>query len=128
VKLGKAEFDFDDFRTQLRRVRKMGPLANVLGMLPGMPKEALAAVDKDGGRSLTRIEAIINSMTPSERAKPALLNGSRRKRIARGSGTSVQDVNQLVRQFDEMKRMMKTMTKLSKRKGSASRFPRLGIR
>ncbi len=128
VKLGKAEFDLDDFRTQLRRVRKMGPLANVLGMLPGMPKEALSAVDQDGGRSLTRIEAIINSMTPGERAKPALLNGSRRKRIARGSGTSVQDVNQLVRQFDEMKRMMKTMTKLSKRKGSASRFPRLGIR
>jgi signal recognition particle subunit SRP54 len=128
VKLGKAEFDLDDFRTQLRRVRKMGPLANVLGMLPGMPKEALAAVDQDGGRSLKRIEAIINSMTPTERAKPAILNGSRRKRIARGSGTSVQDVNQLVRQFDEMKRMMKTMTKLSKRKGSASRFSGLGIR
>jgi signal recognition particle subunit SRP54 len=89
-------------------------------MLPGMPKDALQAVEKDGGKSLKRIEAIIGSMTPAERAKPAILNGSRRKRIARGSGTTVQDVNQLIRQFDDMQRMMKTMTKMTKRKGMKS--------
>ncbi len=127
-KMNAAEFDLDDFRTQLRRVQKMGPLANVLGMLPGMPKEALSAVEKDGGKSIRRVEAILNSMTPGERSRPAVLNGSRRKRIARGSGTTVQEVNQLVRQFDEMKRMMKMMTKMKKRKGAASALSRLGIR
>jgi signal recognition particle subunit SRP54 len=116
-KLRRTEFDLEDFRTQLRKVRKMGPLKDLLGMLPGVPKEALAQVDQDGGRSLKRVEAIISSMTPAERAKPAILNGSRRRRIARGSGTSVQEVNQLIRQFDEMRRMMKRMSKLPRRKG-----------
>jgi signal recognition particle subunit SRP54 len=116
-KLEKAEFTLEDFRTQLGRIQKMGSLASIVGMLPGMPREALQAVEKDGGKSFKRVEAIINSMTPTERAKPAVLNGSRRKRIANGSGTTVQEVNQLVRQFDEMKRMMKTMTKLTKGKG-----------
>jgi signal recognition particle subunit SRP54 len=111
-KLRKNEFDLDDFRTHLRRVRKMGPLNQILGMLPGMPKEALQEVEKDGGRSLKRVEAIICSMTAAERAKPAVLNGSRRRRIARGSGTSVQEVNQLLKQFQEMRQMMKRMSKM----------------
>ena len=119
-KIEKSQFTLEDFRTQLGRIQKMGSLASIVGMLPGMPKEALQAVEKDGGKSFKRIEAIISSMTPAERAKPAILNGSRRKRIARGSGTTVQDVNQLIRQFDDMQRMMKTMTKMTKRKGMKS--------
>ena len=85
--------------------------------LPGMPKDALKEVEKDGGRSLGRVEAIISSMTPAERSKPAVLNGSRRRRIARGSGTSVQEVNQLMKQFADMRRMMRQMSKMSKKKG-----------
>lgn len=114
-KLRKNEFDLEDFRDQLRRVRKMGPLNQLLGLMPGMPKEALKQVEKDGPKQISRVEAIIGSMTPAERAKPNILNGSRRKRIARGSGTSVQQVNQLVRQFNEMRNMMKRMTRKSKR-------------
>jgi signal recognition particle subunit SRP54 len=119
LKLKRSAFDLEDFRTQLRKIRKMGPLKDLLGMLPGVPKDALARVDEDGGRSLKRVEAIISSMTPAERAKPDILNGSRRRRIARGSGTSVQEVNQLIRQFDEMRRMMKRMSKLPRRKGKS---------
>jgi signal recognition particle subunit SRP54 len=119
-KLRKDTFDLEDFRDQLRKVRKMGPLGQLLGMMPGVPKEALQAVEKDGGRSLKRVEAIIGSMTPAERTKPSILNGSRRRRIARGSGTSVQDVNQLIRQFGEMRRMMKQMSK-AKGKGRGRR-------
>lgn len=111
-KLRKNEFDLEDFRSQLRRMRKMGPLSQFLGLLPGVPKEALHEVEKDGGRSLKRVEAILDSMTPAERAKPGLLNGSRRRRIARGSGTSVQEVNRLIAQFDDMRKMMKRMTKV----------------
>jgi signal recognition particle subunit SRP54 len=125
-KLRKDDFDLEDFRDQLRKVRRMGPLGQLLGMLPGVPKEALQAAEQDGGRSLKRVEAIIGSMTPAERAKPGILNGSRRRRIARGSGTSVQEVNQLIRQFDEMRRMMKRMSKVAKGKGKGrlgGRFP-----
>lgn len=123
-KLRKNSFDLEDFRDQLRKVQKMGPLGQVLGMLPGVPKEALEAAEKDGGKSLRRIEAIINSMTPAERAKPTVLNGSRRKRIARGSGTSVQEVNQLVRQFDEMRKMMRKMGKMKgKGRKGLGKFP-----
>jgi signal recognition particle subunit SRP54 len=116
-KLRKNEFDLEDFRDQLRKVRKMGPLNQLMGLLPGVPKDALKEVEKDGGKSLGRVEAILSSMTPTERAKPGLLNGSRRRRIARGSGTSVREVNQLMKQFDEMRRMMRQMSKLSKKKG-----------
>ncbi|HMB67731.1 MAG TPA: signal recognition particle protein, partial [bacterium] len=128
-KLRKDGFDLEDFRDQLRKVRKMGPLGQLLGMLPGVPKEALQAVEQDGGKSLKRVDAIIGSMTPAERAKPGILNGSRRRRIARGSGTSVQDVNQLIRQFDDMRRMMKRMQKMGKGKGKGrpgGKFP-LGL-
>jgi len=127
-KLRKNEFDLDDFRTHLRRLRKMGPLNQILGMLPGMPKEAIKEVEKDGGRSLSRVEAIINSMTPAERAKPSVLNGSRRRRVARGSGTSAQEVNQLLKQFHEMRNMMKRMSKMKKGKGGGAMMRLPGMR
>jgi len=121
-KLRKDEFTLDDFRSQLRRVRKMGPLSQILGMLPGVPKEALREVEQDGGKSLTRVEAIISSMTPAERAKPAILNGSRRRRIARGSGTSVQEVNTLLKQFTDMRKMMKQMKRMKGKGRGRGRF------
>jgi signal recognition particle subunit SRP54 len=131
AKLRKNEFDLSDFRAHLGKLRKMGPLSQVLALLPGVPKDALTEVEKDGGRSVRRVEAIIGSMTPAERAKPSILNGSRRKRIARGSGTSVQEVNQLLKQFNEMRGMMRQMSKRSKRGGKGKRggpLARLGRR
>ncbi|GJM43823.1 MAG: signal recognition particle protein [Gemmatimonadota bacterium] len=126
-KLRKNEFTLEDFRTQLRRLKKMGPLSQIMGMLPGVPKDALQEVEKDGGKSLTRVEAIISSMTPAERTKPSILDGSRRRRIARGSGTSVQEVNQLLKQFGDMRKMMKQMGRMKKGKGKGrgrfARFP-----
>ena len=109
-KLKKDQFTLEDFLTQMRQVRKMGPLSGILGMLPGMGamKELKNAnIDE---RELDRTEAIILSMTPEERADPHIIKGSRRKRIANGSGTRVQHVNQLVKQFDQMKLMMRSMT------------------
>jgi signal recognition particle subunit SRP54 len=126
-KLRKDRFDLEDFRGQLRKIQKMGPLSQLVGLLPGVPKDALKEVEKDGGKSLTRVEAIISSMTPGERARPSVLNGSRRKRIARGSGTSVQEVNQLIRQFDDMRRMMKRMNKMSKGGRGVGGRARLGL-
>lgn len=108
-KLRKAQFTFDDFLDQLQEIKKMGPLSQVMSMVPGMnklPKDA--AVDE---KELARIEAIIRSMTKAERANPQLLNGSRRRRIALGSGTTVQDVNKLVKQFEQMQKMMKNFSK-----------------
>ena len=111
-KIRKQEFTLEDFLTQMRQVRKMGPLTNVLGMMPGMGKamKQMRQADMDE-RELDRVEAIILSMTPSERANPGLINGSRRKRIARGSGTTVQAVNQLVKQFGQMRKMMAALSK-----------------
>ncbi|MCI0452928.1 MAG: signal recognition particle protein [Candidatus Latescibacteria bacterium] len=106
-------FDLSDFLGELRRFKKMGPLEDVMKMIPGMSKALPAGATVDG-KQLSRVEAIICSMTPEERARPQLLNGSRRKRIARGSGTTVQDVNQLLRQFEQMKKMMKTMGRMQK--------------
>ncbi|MBX3102611.1 MAG: signal recognition particle protein [Bacteroidetes bacterium] len=110
-KLRKNQFDFEDFLQQLQTIKKMGNLTDLIGMIPGMGKVA-KNVDVDD-KDFKRIEAIIQSMTRKERQKPELIDGSRRKRIADGSGTSVQDVNQLLKQFNEMKKMMKTMNKLS---------------
>ena len=108
-KLRKGDFDMDDFLEQLRQVRKMGPLDEILGMIPGMGK-ALKGVNIDQvqtTKSLKSVEAIILSMTLNERRNPRILNGSRKRRIAAGSGTSVQQVNQLISQFRQMQRMMK---------------------
>jgi len=111
-KIRKQEFTLEDFLVQMRQVRKMGPLSNVLGMMPGMGKamKQVRQADMDD-RELDRVEAIILSMTPAERANPDLINGSRRKRIARGSGTTVQAVNQLVKQFGQMRKMMASLSK-----------------
>jgi signal recognition particle subunit SRP54 len=106
-KIRKQQFTLDDFLTQMKQVRRMGPLQNVLGLMPGMGKamRQLRQVDMDD-RELDRLEAIILSMTPAERADPTVIDGSRRKRIAQGSGTTVQAVNQLVKQFAQMRKMM----------------------
>ncbi len=103
----EGDFTLEDFLDQLRQVKKMGPLQNVIGMLPGMPKEIKDADIDD--RELGRVEAIICSMTPAERAKPNSINGSRRTRIALGSGTSTGEVNNLLKQFGQMQQMMKQM-------------------
>ena len=106
-KLLEGEFTLDDFLEQMQQLKKMGPLGNLLGMMPGMPKELKGA--QIGDDELKPIEAIIRSMTTAERRKPEIINGSRRNRIALGSGTSVGQVNQLVKQFGEMQKMMKKM-------------------
>ena len=111
-KMRKASFDLEDFRTQMRRIKKLGSLDSILKMIPGLGgiREKLAEA---GGampeKEMARTEAIINSMTPDERRRPEILNGSRRARIARGAGVTVAQVNQLVRQFEQMRQMMKGM-------------------
>jgi len=108
-KLRKSEFDLEDFRDQLRAVKKMGSVAELLGMIPGV-KKLLRGADLSGAEGeLKRVEAIIDSMTRAERRKVQLLNASRRKRIARGSGTSVADVNRLVKQFTQTKKVLKRL-------------------
>ncbi|BEU87634.1 signal recognition particle protein [Selenomonas sp. TAMA-11512] len=113
-KLRKADFTLDDFLSQMQQVKKLGSLDSILGMIPGMGglKKQLAGQELDlDGKEIRRIEAIIRAMTPKERADISIINGSRRKRIAAGSGTRVQDVNKLLKQFGEMRKMMKKMKK-----------------
>ncbi len=105
-KLRKNQFGLDDFLDQLKRIRKMGPLTSLLGMIPGLAGHQLSKMEVDE-KEFDRIEAIIHSMTPYERRHPELIKGSRRLRIAKGSGTTVQQVNQLVKQFGEMRKLMK---------------------
>lgn len=108
-KMATEQFTLEDFLTQMRQVRKMGPIGNLLKMMPGMgPMKQLGDVDVDEGE-LDRLEAMILSMTAEERMRPEIIKGSRRRRIAEGSGTKIQQVNGLVKQFDQMKRMMKQM-------------------
>jgi signal recognition particle subunit SRP54 len=109
TKLRKNSFDLDDFRNQLKQVKKLGGLEQIMGMIPGMGKMKLPDAQVNE-KELTRVDAIISSMTPKERADYMLINGSRRARIAKGSGTQVQDVNRLLKQFAEMRKMMKSMT------------------
>jgi signal recognition particle subunit SRP54 len=108
-KLQEGHFDFEDFLEQLQQVKKLGPLGDILGMLPGVGKMVKDIDMQDAEGNMKRTEAIISSMTRKERRDPDLLNGSRRRRIAAGSGTTVQDVNELVKQFREMQKMMKQM-------------------
>jgi signal recognition particle subunit SRP54 len=117
----------------MQQIKRMGPLQNVLGMLPGMPKEIRNADVDD--REIARIEAIIRSMTPEERRKPEIINGQRRSRIARGSGTSTSEVNRLLTQFKQVQTMMKGMPGVSRKiakgkkgkgkKGKGPKMPRL---
>ncbi len=106
-KIAKNQFGFDDFLKQIQQIKKMGNIKDLMGMIPGMSK-AMKGVDIDDD-AFKGIEAIIYSMTPEERRNPAIINGSRKKRIARGSGTNVQEVNQLLKQFNQMSKMMKMM-------------------
>jgi signal recognition particle subunit SRP54 len=109
-KLRRNEFTLEDFLAQLKQVRRMGPLQNLLGMMPGLAGQQLKGMKVDE-RELDRVEAIILSMTAEERRRPELIKGSRRLRIARGSGTTVQAVNQLVKQFDQMRKLMRQIGK-----------------
>jgi signal recognition particle subunit SRP54 len=104
-KLQEGDFTLEDFLEQMQQVKKMGPLSGIVGMLPGIPKELKNA--NIGDKELSKVEAIIHSMTPAERRNPSVINGSRRLRIANGSGSSTSDVNMLLKQFKEMQRMMK---------------------
>lgn len=111
-KIRSDKFDLEDFYDQIQKIKKMGNVADLVGMIPGADK-AIKDADLDED-SFKPIESIINSMTPEERQNPDLLNGSRRRRIAKGSGTSVREINDLIKQFEQMKKMMKTMTKMNK--------------
>jgi signal recognition particle subunit SRP54 len=111
-KLRSASFDFNDFLAQFKMMRKMGPLENILGMLPGMSNVQGFSVDE---KQLKRTEAIVLSMTSDERARPDILNARRRQRIARGSGNTVTEVNNLLRRFDQMRKMMKSAGKMKKK-------------
>jgi signal recognition particle subunit SRP54 len=110
-KLRKNEFTLDDFRTQLRTIKRMGPLESVLGMIPGLGNLKQLAENKPDEKQLGRVEAIISSMTPDERRNDKIINGSRRKRIASGSGTTVEEVNRLLKQFTEMRKMLQMIGK-----------------
>jgi signal recognition particle subunit SRP54 len=112
-KIKKGGLTLDDFRDQLKTLRRMGPLEHILGMLPGMGNMKALADQKPDERQLRRIEAMISSMTPDERRHPEIIDGSRRKRVARGSGTAVEDVNRLLKQFNEMQRMLKMVGQMT---------------
>jgi len=135
-KLEKDEFTLEDFRQQMRQVRKMGPLSSIIGMLPGMGAMKQLKNANVDEREMDRVEAIILSMTPAERANPAIINGSRRKRIANGSGVRVQNVKQLIKQFDQMRKLMRSMTggkmpneqQLAHMMGGSPRAPRPKMR
>src|SRR5438034_5354186 len=109
AKIRSNEFTLEDFRDQLRTIKKMGPFEQILGMLPGMGNIKALADQKPDEKQLTRTEAIIDSMTPDERRRQHIINGSRRKRIAKGSGTSVEEVNRLLKQFVQMQKMLKQL-------------------
>jgi len=122
-KIRKNQFNFDDFLSQLEQIKKMGNLKDLVGMIPGMGK-AMKDIEVDDD-AFKPIEAIIKSMTPKERAQPELLNGSRRKRLAKGSGTDIQQVNALMKQFEDMRKVMRTMNKMSSTKGGMQQMAKM---
>jgi signal recognition particle subunit SRP54 len=127
AKIRKNQFNFDDFLSQLEQIKKMGNLKDLMGMIPGMGK-AMKGLDVDD-ESFKPIEAIIRSMTPAERNTPELIDGSRRKRIAKGSGTTIQEVNNLMKQFEDMRKLMKQMNKMGgAQKALGSLSPKMGRR
>lgn len=124
-KMRTQQFTLEDFLDQMQQIKKMGPLNKIMGMLPGVNAEALKEIDSaDSEKEMARFEAIIRSMTKKERTDPSIINGSRRKRIAAGSGTKVQDVNKVLKSFEEMRKMMKMMTDMGKhgKKGLGNKF------
>ncbi len=123
-KMRENDFTLEDFLTQMQQVKKLGPIKDLIGMLPGMNQlnlDALNNVDTD--KEMRRLEAIIQSMTPQERRNPSILNGPRKKRIAQGCGRSIADVNRLLKQFEEMRKMMKQMNTLTKGKKGKFKLP-----
>ncbi|MGI5853440.1 MAG: signal recognition particle protein [Bacillota bacterium] len=125
AKLRSAEFTLEDFLEQMKQVRKMGPLDQLMSMLPGIPQKQLKGVQIDP-KELDRAEAIINSMTPKERRNPQIIDGSRKRRVASGSGTTVQDVNKLLNSFEQSRKMMKQLGDLTKGGGKGkggNKFP-----
>jgi signal recognition particle subunit SRP54 len=123
-KFKKNEFTIEDFADQLKTIRRMGSIGDILGMIPGLKKVAGQADSEQAKRELKRVQAIIDSMTLQERRDHLVLNGHRRARIASGSGTSVQDVNRFVKQFEQTRKMMKKITKMG---GGKSMMRGLGI-
>ncbi len=123
-KIRKAEFTFEDFLDQMEQLKKMGPLEDILGMLPGANKVKGLKDIKVDDKQLGRVEAIVRSMTKHEKQHPEILNASRRRRIATGSGTTIQDVNRLLKQFEDMKKMMKQFSTMKKgKKNKGFKFP-----
>jgi len=121
-KIAQNKFDFNDFIDQIAQIKKMGNVKDLMGMIPGVGK-AMKNMDIDDD-AFKGIEAIIHSMTPHERANPKILNGSRRKRLAAGSGTSIQDVNKLIKQFDQTSKMMRMMGDKKKMAKMMQNMPR----
>lgn len=121
-KLRREKFTLNDFYQQLQQLKRMGPLDAILGMIPGLGGQALKGMRIDD-KALVRVEAMVNSMTPEERENPQIIGGSRRKRIAGGSGTTVQDINRLLRQFGMMQKMLKDVNKLNLKKIRGGLFP-----
>jgi signal recognition particle subunit SRP54 len=120
-KIAKNQFDFNDFITQIQQIKKMGNIKELAAMIPGVGK-ALKDIDIDDN-AFKSVEAIIYSMTPKERTNPEILNSSRRQRIAKGSGTSIQEVNKLIKQFDDTRKMMKMLTSAGKMGGFGGKLP-----
>ncbi len=122
-KIRKNQFDFNDFLGQLEQIKKMGNIKDLMGMIPGMSK-AMKDVEIDDD-AFKPVEAIIRSMTKQERSNPDLMNGSRKKRLAKGSGTDIQQVNALMKQFEDMRKMMRTMNKMSQTKGGMAQMAKM---
>jgi signal recognition particle subunit SRP54 len=126
-KIRQQEFTLEDFLEQMQQVRKMGPLEDLLGMIPGMGKQMKELKGEINEKDLGHVEAIIKSMTPEERRNPVILNGSRKKRIAQGSGTKVQEVNRLLKQFEDSRKLMKQFTDMSGKKGKRGILPNMKL-
>ena len=116
-KIRKQEFTLEDFMEQMQQMRSMGPLEDLLGMIPGMNKQMKDIQGQVDEKEIDRLEAIIQSMTPAERRDPSIISGSRKKRIARGSGARVQEVNRLLKQFEESRMLMKQFADMGAKKG-----------
>ncbi len=123
-KLRENDFTLDDFLSQMQKIRQMGPLKDLLGMMPGMNAINMDALNKiDAEKEMGHVEAIIQSMTKEERSNPSILNGTRKKRIAMGSGRSIAEVNRLIKQFEEMKKLIKQVSSMTKGKKGKFKFP-----
>ena len=122
-KLRKQQFTLEDFLNQLQDVRKMGPLDQLLGMIPGLGKAKALKDLQVSEKEFGKVEAIIRSMTPEERRNPSMIDGSRKRRIAAGSGTKVQDVNALLKQFEQTRKMIKQISDASRRRGPLGKMP-----